>query len=66
MIRFMGNGKRIENVMRTVCSDCITQLYHVPSQDSSICDGLAAAVHFMTEHGFKDVFLLELEQRGDI
>ena len=66
MIRFMGNGQRIKNVVRTVCSDCTMRIYHIPSQDSSVCDGLYSVVHFMTEHGYKDVFLLELEQRGDV
>ena len=66
MIRFMGNGVRILHVVQSLCSDCTMRICHLSTQACSFCDGLHDAVHFMTEHGFKDVFLLELEQKGDL
>ena len=66
MIRLMGNGLRIQNVVQALCSDCLMKIYHISTRASFCAAGKHDILDFMIEHGFKDVFYLELEQMGDI
>lgn len=62
MIRFMGNGKRIENVTRSLSSGFVTSVCHVKS---GLCccithhdTELVSVVRFMQQQGYSDVFVL--------
>lgn len=65
-IKLMGNGKRIENVVSSLCSDCTMKIYHCNSKDSVYCDCMSDIIHFMTEHNIQDIFYLELIEVGDL
>lgn len=60
-IAFMGNGVRVQNVLKCLISDCFLYVYHVKSEQlfksCSPCDIL----DFMLNHGFADVFILRVE-----
>lgn len=69
MVRFMGNGKRIENVIRCLISSCVVSVYH---HRSGLCcvmrsdnKGLYKAIEFMTAQGYGDVFILVVNNRED-
>ena len=66
MIKFMGNGLRIFHVIQSLCSDCSMRIYHVSSKTSFCPASIHESVDFMIEHGYKDVFYLELDKRGEI
>lgn len=64
MIRFMGNGKRIENVVRTLSSGFVSNITHVKS---GLCcciachdNELVSVVRFMQQQGYGDVFVLSV------
>lgn len=66
MVKFMGNGLRIFHVIQSLCSDCAMRIYHISSKTSFCPANIHESVDFMTGHGYKDVFYLELEQKGDL
>lgn len=64
MIRFMGNGRRIENVVRSLSSGFVVSICHVKSR---LCccitchdTELVSVVRFMTQQGYSDVFVLSV------
>lgn len=66
MIKFMGNGLRIQNVVQALCSDCSMKIYHISTRTSFCATGIHDIVDFMTEYGYRDIFYLELEQVGEL
>mgnify|MGYP007049958694 CR=1 FL=1 len=66
MVRFMGNGVRIMHIILSLCSDCGMYIYHVSSKTGVHVDSVHDIAHFMMEHGYRDIFYLELERKGEI
>lgn len=60
MIRFMGNGLRIKNVLKCVASDCSYYIYHLKSRQCCTDLSYGVILDFMLNHGFRDVFYLEI------
>lgn len=61
MIRFMGNGNRINNVLHALVTDCAMVLYHC--RTGSVCKTFSTykIQAAMLEWGFSDVFYLSVE-----
>lgn len=64
MIRFMGNGKRIEHVVRALSSGFVANIVHV---QSGLCccitrhdTELVSVIRFMQQQGYGDVFVLSV------
>lgn len=70
MIKFMGNGKRIENVIRSLCSGYVSSIYHCKSGISCCISRhtteLVSAVCFMNSCGYRDVFVLYVAEYKEV
>ncbi len=66
MVKFMGNGLRISNVIQSLCSDCAMRIYHFSSKTSFCPASIRESVDFMIKCGYGDIFYLELEQVGEL
>lgn len=66
MIKFMGNGKRIEKVVRCLTSGLVVGVHHCKTgQFYTVTDHdteLASVVRFMTAQGYNDVYLLTIAE----
>lgn len=58
---FMGNGIRIQNVLKCLISDCFLYVYHVKSEQHLKSSSSFEILDFMVDHGFADVFILRVE-----
>lgn len=66
MVKFMGNGLRIFHVIQSLCSDCAMRIYHVSSKTSFYPASIRESFDFMTKCGYRDIFYLELDKKGEI
>ena len=66
MIKFMGNGKRIENIVRCLTSGFVVSIYHPRTQLCCVLSyhetELISVVRFMTSCGYSDVFVLAVAE----
>ena len=66
MIKFMGNGKRIEKVVRCLTSGFVVGVHHCKTgQSYTVTDHnteLVSVVRFMTAQGYNDVYLLTIAE----
>ena len=64
-IAFMGNGVRIQNVLKCLISDCFLYVYHIKSEQQLISSSSFEVFNFMLSLGFADVFILRVEPVED-
>ncbi len=64
MIKFMGNGKQIENVVRCLNSGFVNSIFHPKSGACCFVNRdepkLASVVRFMNDHGYRDIYVLNV------
>lgn len=64
MIEYMGNGRRILNILLCMLTDCQCVLVHLKDgQTLTSCSSLELS-DFMLNQGFADVFLLRINLGG--
>lgn len=69
MIRFMGNGRRIEKVTRCLSSGFVSHVLHVKSGTVQFVDrhdSMGSVSRFMNDHGYGDVYVLNVAEWKDI
>lgn len=60
MVKFMGNGKRIEHVLRALLNDCLLVVSHIKDKRSLGSHSTYELINFMVDCGYNDVFVLQV------
>lgn len=61
MIKYMGNGLRIKNILKCLISDCFLYVYHVKSDQHYCSSSPRDVLDFILKLGFSDVYILSIE-----
>lgn len=65
MTEYMGNGRRIYNVLQCMVTDCQYVLVHLKDGQTVTSYSLLDLADFMLNQGFADVFLLRVNPVGE-
>lgn len=65
MIEYMGNGRRIYNILRCMLTDCLCVLIHLRDGQTLTSYSSLDLADFMLDQGFGDVFLLRVKPEGE-
>lgn len=60
MAEYMGNGKRIEHVLRALLNDCWLIVSHIKDKRSLGSYSTYELINFMLDTGYNDVFILRV------
>ena len=66
MIEYMGNGRRIYNILHCMVTDCQCVLVHLKDGQTLTSYSSLDLTDFLLNQGFADVFLLRINVKGGI